>query len=177
MIMPKVSVLRIGHRVGRDPRISTHCGLAARALGADEIIYSGEHDEKLLNGINSTAERWGGSFSARFEPEWKKCILSYRKKGYTIVHMTMYGMPLQSVVKKIAKKKILVVVGGEKVPPEVYQLSDYNIAVTNQPHSEIAALAVFLHEYFQGKEKKFRGKLRIVPQERGKKVLEVKGKG
>lgn len=172
MIMPKVSVLRIGHRVGRDPRISTHCGLAARALGADEIIYSGEHDENLIDNIKGTAERWGGSFTARYEPEWKKCVAEYRKKGYIIAHLTMYGMPLQSAVKKIAKKKILVIVGGEKVPPEVYQIADYNIAVTNQPHSEVAALAVFLHECFQGKERKFRGKLRIVPQERGKKVLE-----
>ena len=63
-------------------------------------------------------------------------------------------------------------IGGEKVPGEVYGLADYNIAVTNQPHSEVAALAVFLHEYFSGKEldKKFRGRLKIVPQAAGKKI-------
>ncbi|MHC1589292.1 MAG: RNA methyltransferase, partial [Methermicoccaceae archaeon] len=31
-----------------------------------------------------------------------------------------------------------------KVPREVYELSDYNVAVGNQPHSEVAALAVML---------------------------------
>ena len=68
------------------------------------------------------------------------------------------------------------IVGSEKVPAEVYQLADYNIGITNQPHSEIAALSVFLHEYFKGKEfgKKFKkSQIKIVPQERGKKVLEI----
>jgi len=169
----KVSVLRLGHRIGRDPRISTHCALAARALGASEIIYSGENDEKMIDGINKTAQRWGGKFCARYDLEWKKCILSYKKKGYFVVHLTMYGIQAGSVMMKIRKqKKILLVVGGEKVHPEVYHLADKNIAVTNQPHSEVAALAVFLHECFLGKEHKFsKARLRIVPQEKGKKVL------
>ena len=61
------------------------------------------------------------------------------------------------------------------MPPEIYALADSNIAVSSQPHSEVAALAVFLHEYFDGKEleKKFKNaKIRVVPQERGKKVEE-----
>jgi tRNA (cytidine56-2'-O)-methyltransferase len=69
---------------------------------------------------------------------------------------------------------LLVIVGGEKVPPEAYRLADWNVAVTNQPHSEVAALAVFLHEYFQGRElrKRFeRARRRIVPQARGKKIV------
>ena len=37
-----IVVLRLGHRIGRDARISTHCGLVARALGANKIIYSGD---------------------------------------------------------------------------------------------------------------------------------------
>lgn len=166
-----ISVLRLGHRLARDPRISTHCGLVARAFGADEIIYSGEHDESLLKSIMGTAERWGGPFSARHEANWKKCILEHKKKGYKIAHLTMYGIPMEKTgIEK--KRKILVVIGGEKVPPEVYQMADYNIAVTNQPHSEVAALAVVLHEYC--KPKKFAGRIRIVPQERGKRVIEEK---
>lgn len=39
---------------------------------------------------------------------------------------------------------LLVIVGAEKVPRWVYKHVDYNISVGNQPHSEIAALAVFL---------------------------------
>ncbi|MCL2143761.1 MAG: tRNA (cytidine(56)-2'-O)-methyltransferase, partial [Methanomassiliicoccaceae archaeon] len=45
---------------------------------------------------------------------------------------------------------MLVIVGAEKVPPEVYERSDHNISVGNQPHSEIAALSIFLYEVTQG---------------------------
>ena len=67
----------------------------------------------------------------------------------------------------------MIIVGGEKVPPEVYQMADYNLQVTNQPHSEIAGLALFLHEYLGKKAhtKKFpKARLRVIPQERGKKT-------
>ena len=90
------------------------------------------------------------------------------------VHLTVYGMPLQKRIGKIRKKKnIMLIVGGEKVPPDVYQMADMNIAVTNQPHSEVASLALFLHEYFRGREldKRFPGaNIRAVPQEKGKLV-------
>jgi tRNA (cytidine56-2'-O)-methyltransferase len=51
---------------------------------------------------------------------------------------------------------------------------DYNIAVGNQPHSEVAALAILLDRIFDGKQfsRDFRGRKKIVPQERGKKVIE-----
>lgn len=171
-----IAVLRLGHRLHRDERLSTHCGLAARAFGAAEIVFSGDHDGQLLSSINSVTERWGGPFEVRYEAEWKKVIASYRKKRFTIVHLTMYGVPLQTTVRHLRKKKrLLVIVGGEKVPPELYHIADYNVAVTGQPHSEVAALSVFLHECQKGTElsKKFRNaKIRIVPQERGKKVVE-----
>jgi tRNA (cytidine56-2'-O)-methyltransferase len=67
----------------------------------------------------------------------------------------------------------MVVVGAEKVPGDVYQLADYNIAVGNQPHSEIAALALFLDWLQQGREfeKTFGdGELKIIPCEHGKSV-------
>lgn len=170
-----LTILRLGHRLGRDERISTHCGLAARALGADSIIYSGEEDKGIIETIRDISARWGGKFSASYEPSWRKAVNFHRKKKFAIVHATMYGMPLQNIIRKIRKsRKILLVIGGEKVPPEMYTMADYNVAVTNQPHSEVAAMAVFLHEYFRGKElgKKFRGKISIVPQERGKKAVE-----
>jgi len=165
-----ITVLRLGHRKKRDARLSTHCGLAARALGADAIVYSGEKDEKLLSSVKNVGKRWGGRFKASYEPNWRKVIRSF--KGAR-VHLTMYGMPVQKKIEEIRKKKsVLVIVGGEKVPGEVYKMVDYNVAVTNQPHSEVAALAVFLHEYHSGKElsKKFHGKLDIVPQEFGKRI-------
>ncbi len=168
-----ITILRLGHRPGRDARLSTHVGLTARALGADSVIMSGEHDEKLIESIKEVTKEWGGSFQVSYEKNWKKVIKNF--PGVS-VHLTMYGLPVQKKIKEIGQKKdVLVVVGGEKVPSEIYQLVDYNIAVTSQPHSEVAALAIFLHEYFKGKEldKEFSGgRIRIVPQERGKKTVE-----
>jgi tRNA (cytidine56-2'-O)-methyltransferase len=166
-----VTVLRLGHRKKRDARLSTHCGLAARALGADSIIYSGEKDCQLLESIKKVSKQWGGRFSVSYEANWRKVIRNFHG---TKVHLTMYGLPLQTKIREIRKRKrILVIIGGEKVPGEVYRAVDYNIAVTNQPHSEVAALAVFLHEYHSGREldRKFNGKLKIVPQEFGKRII------
>jgi tRNA (cytidine56-2'-O)-methyltransferase len=55
----------------------------------------------------------------------------------------------------------------------MYQLADWNVAVGNQPHSEVAALAVFLDRLFEGQEltKEFDGGLKILPSPRGKHVV------
>ena len=86
----------------------------------------------------------------------------------------MYGLQLQKEEKKLhKKKKLLIVIGSQKVEKGVYEESDANIAVTSQPHSEIAALAVALDRIQQGKElgKSFsKSKIKIVPQKSGKKV-------
>jgi len=168
----KIYVLRLGHRAGRDPRISTHCGLVARALGADGIIYTGERDGKLMESIRKVSKEWGGKFEVRYEKSWKTVMKKWKGKA---AHLTMYGMPVQKVIPEIRKEKnLLVIVGGEKVPWEVYEKADWNVSVTSQPHSEIAALAVFLDQVFRGKElgKKFpKARKKIVPQEKGKKII------
>ena len=168
-----IKVLRLGHRLGRDARISTHCGLVARAFGASGIVYSGDRDKKMMDSVRRVTGEWGGSFSAS-HGNCKKTIKDF--KG-TKVHLTVYGIPVQKKIKEIRKKRnVLVMVGGEKVPGEIYHMADYNIAVTGQPHSEIAALGVFLHEYFQGREleKRFPGaKLKVVPLDKGKKIKRI----
>lgn len=166
-----ITVLRLGHRRIRDARISTHVGLVARAFGADKIIYSGEKDKSLVDSLKKVSEKWGGKFEIDYKKNWRKVIKNFRGKK---IHLTMYGLPIQNEINKIRRNKnLLMVVGGEKVPGEVYDLVDYNVAVSNQPHSEVAALAVFLHEYFRGKElqKSFSGKFKIVPQKAGKKLI------
>ena len=60
----------------------------------------------------------------------------------------------------------MIVVGAEKVPGDVYGLADYNVAVGNQPHSEIAALALFMDKLQEGKSlmHEFKGgELKIIP--------------
>jgi tRNA (cytidine56-2'-O)-methyltransferase len=166
-------VLRLGHRLPRDERVSTHCGLVSRALGADGILFSGQEDKGLLVSIRKTTQKWGGKFQAKYVKNWKKAIKEFKEKGYYIVLLTMYGVNLPDIIEKIRRKKdILIIIGSEKVPGDVYELCDSQVAVGNQPHSEIAALGLFLDRYFQGKEleRGFQGKIKIIPQEQGKKT-------
>jgi tRNA (cytidine56-2'-O)-methyltransferase len=140
------------------------------------MIYTGQRDGKTESSVKKVAKQWGGSFQIRHSDSWKKELTKFNGVK---VHLTVYGLPFQEKMAEIQKhaKNLMIIVGGEKVPPEVYQSADYNISVTNQPHSEIAGLALFLHAYFRGNElnKKFpNAKLRVVPQERGKKTLKKK---
>jgi tRNA (cytidine56-2'-O)-methyltransferase len=165
-----ITVLRIGHRIGRDKRITTHVALVARAFGADKILID-TNDKKLEETIRSTITRFGGNFKIETGVDKKKILREY--KGVK-VHLTMYGEQIEKSIKKIDKKKdLLIIVGAEKVPPFIYELADFNISVGNQPHSEVAALAIFLDRYNKGswQAKKFNGKLEILPSNKGKKVI------
>lgn len=168
----KVWVLRLGHRRGRDPRLTTHVALTARAFGCDGVILSGEKDDSIIENIKEVVKNWGNNFEVEYEKNWRNIINNWQGKT---VHLTMYGLPIQNKIDEIKESKnILVIVGSEKVPSEVSQLADFNIAVTNQPHSEVASLAVFLDKLLDGKEleKKFKNaKIKIIPQERGKKTI------
>jgi tRNA (cytidine56-2'-O)-methyltransferase len=189
-----IAVLRLGHRLPRDERITTHVALVARAFGASSIIYSGQHDSSLESSVSSLVNQWGGSFSISYEKDFLKTISEHKKKGFVILHLTMFGIPLSELKTKIkasiktnkktsdgasenADRGIFVVVGAERVPAEVYHLADFNIAVTNQPHSEVAALAIMLDRLQAGKELersfdgRFKGKIRVEPNERGKTTI------
>jgi len=175
----KIHVLRLGHRPFRDQRITTHCSLVARAFGAEKMIYTGYKDNKLEVSISKVSTNFGGFFEIEYKKDWKKVIAEYKSNGWLVVHLTVYGLPIQSKIGKIRKMKkdIVIVIGGEKVPSEIYHLADFNISITPQPHSEVAALAIFLHEYFQGKElnKDFaKAKIRIIPTKSGKKIESTK---
>ena len=62
----------------------------------------------------------------------------------------MYGRPFNDVAETIRKKKkVLVIIGSQKVEIGVYQESDLNVSIGKQPHSEIGALAVYLDRLFE----------------------------
>jgi len=174
MVLPEIVVLRYGHRLVRDYRVTSHCCLVARAFGAKKIIISGDEDKSIRKSVEDIVKRWGGSFQVDFTESWRKTLREYKKKGFFPVHLTMYGLPMQKEVGRLReKKKVLLVIGSQKVEKEVYEQSDANIAVTGQPHSEIAALAVALDWLQQGKELglKFKGaKIKVLPLKKGKKV-------
>lgn len=174
----EVHVLRLGHRAVRDKRVTTHLALVARAFGAAKILISGTRDKGLETSIQRVVHSWGGRFSLKFVLGWSQIIKEYKDKNFKVVHLTMYGLPVQDNIERIKRSgKLVVIVGGEKVPSDVYQMADYNIAVTNQPHSEISALAVFLDRLLDGTEleKNFENAKQVVfPQAHNKQILRLK---
>lgn len=174
----RVAVLRWGHRF-RDQRVTTHVALVARAFGASEFILVDVEDQAVKTTVEKIVANWGGRFRFEMGKPWKQVIREWRSRGGVIVHLTAYGenAQLSDVVERIRAldKDIMIVVGSQKVPKEFYSpdVSDFNVAVGNQPHSEVSSLAVFLDRFFGGKElaMEFKGaKLRIIPQKHGKKM-------
>lgn len=170
-----VTVLRLGHRPERDKRITTHVCLTARALGCDRVVLD-ERDDRVVEAVQDVTRRFGGPFTIESGLPYRPLLKGFQG---TKIHLTMYGLPMPEVVPRIdPAKDILVVVGAEKVPRDVYELVDHNVAVGNQPHSEVAALALFLYA-LQGDaafSKKFHGEVEVEPSERGK-VVRPRGQG
>ena len=175
---PEVCVLRIGHRPGRDERMTSHVGLTARALGADRVVLPANAGQSRET-IADITDRFGGPFAVETTDSPHAFVRSW---DGIIVHLTMYGEPVQDVIGDVQVRReddgerLLVVVGAEKVSFDVYEAADWNVGVTNQPHSEVAALAVFLDRLYAGREleREWEGAShRVVPKGTGKLVESV----
>lgn len=167
--MPRLVVLRMGHRLVRDQRMTTHVALTARAFGANEVWVDRE-DHDLEARVADVVARFGGPFGMRTGVSPKR---SLRRWEGTVVHLTMYGEPLDETLPRIPRDRdLLLVVGSEKVPGDLFKKAGFNVAVGNQPHSEVAALAVFLDRWLQGDglKKRFEGRLQVQPSPRGKVI-------
>lgn len=174
-------VLRWGHRE-RDKRLTTHVALTARALGAAGFILADVMDENIKKGIEKVVKNWGGPFFFEMGRPWKQVVKEWKTKNGIVVHLTAYGENIQNsdVLQRIkaTKKDVLVIVGSRKVPKEFFskKISDFNVAIGNQPHSECSSLAVFLDRFFEGQELEIKfkdAKLKIVPKPHGKKVVKI----
>ena len=138
-----IEVLRIGQRILRDDRVTTHVALVARAFGASKI-YMNEVNPEIKDTIKKINNTWGGEFEIEFITNWRN-VISSKKNTSKIIHLTMYGEDINEIQKNIQEEKdVLIVVGAEKVPREAYDKADYNVSIGNQPHSEISALAILL---------------------------------
>lgn len=178
----KVVILRWGHR-HRDQRLTSHVALTARALGASGFVMADVSDPKVKETVEKVVESWGGEFYFEMDKSWKKVVRDWKEKNGLVVHLTAYGENIQTsdVMQRIreTKKDVLVIVGSQKVPGNFFSeaVSDFNVAVGNQPHSEASSLAVFLDRFFEGKSlsEDFiqNKKKKIVPQARGKRVVKV----
>lgn len=167
-----IEILRLNHRIGRDPRISTHVALTGRAFGASKIYYSGDKDSKLEESINKITDKFGGPFNIIYQEEDLNLVKEKKEKGFSIIHLTMYGKDFRTIKNKL-NKNLLIIIGGEKVEPEFYQFADYNISVTNQPISEVSALGVFLYEVNGCKNKFSNAKLKVIGSERAKLLKQL----
>ena len=175
----KLDVLRLGYRKGRDPRITTHLALVARAMGADGFLLAGDEDKEMFENLESVSERFGGSLETS-HVKGMSHLKKHVQDGGVAVHLTMYGEPFRKAIPKIRRDRpVVIVVGGAKVPGDVYKICQHNVAVGNQPHSEVAALALFMDAWFgeSASEKKFEdARLIIEGTNEGKLVHDMKDK-
>ena len=176
---PKLFVLRWGHRPQRDVRLTTHVALTARALCASGFILSDVVDSHIEETVAKITKAWGGDFYFEMGTSWKHAVKAWKLNDGIIVHLTVYGENIQTsnVMDKIKakNKNVMLLVGSQKVPGEFYsdEVSDFNVAVGNQPHSECSALAIFLDRFFKGKELAVsfkNAKIAVEPADRGKKI-------
>ena len=183
MVPHPFKVLRLGYRKGRDPRITTHLALVSRALGATDFLLAGDDDEGLFENVQSVSERFGGWMACEHVGSGMSWLKRFAREDAgdgqpgVVVHLTMYGEPYRKVIPRIRRDRpVTVVVGGAKVPSEVFEHAHYNVAVGNQPHSEVAALALFMEGWFGegGTERHFpNARLVIEPSARGKEVNDM----
>ena len=144
--------MRIGQRLVRDDRVTTHVALVSRAFGAERIFMS-EVNPEIKDTLEKINKTWGGKFEVEFINKWKSTVKKKKEENFKIVHLSMYGQNINIIQEKLRKEQnMLIVVGAEKVPREIYELADYNIGVGSQPHSEISALAILLDRIQEGKQ-------------------------
>ena len=169
-----IQILRLNHRIHRDERLTTHVALTSRAFLASKLYYSGQKDSSFEDSIKKINQKFGSSFEVEYANNPLNLIKQKQQQNYKTIHLTIYGLQFSKQLKNIKKhKNLLIIVGGAKVEPEYYKVSDYNISITSQPISEVSALAIFLHEYLQGKEltSEFKNaKTKIIPS-KDKKLI------
>lgn len=169
-----IEIVRIGQRLVRDDRVTTHVALVSRAFGAERIFMT-EINPEIKDTLEKINKTWGGDFVVEFIDKWKTIVKKKKEENFKIVHLTMYGESINDAKNNLSKEeKLLVVVGAEKVPREIYELADYNVGIGSQPHSEISALAILMDRIQEGEQfrRDFpRSKRKIIPAKKGKNVL------
>ena len=168
--------------------MTTHVGLTARALGADRVIFP-DNAGQSAETVRDITDRFGGPFAVELRDDQRAIVRNFEG---VVAHLTMYGERVQDVEGEIREavgidgpdatggastpRDLLVVVGGEKVPWALYERADFNVGVTNQPHSEVAGLAVFLDRLFEGAELDREWEdadRRVMPEATGKTVIDA----
>ncbi len=145
-----ISVLAIGKSTYP---VSLDLCLTSRALGASEITFAGQPDKKLVRQVNRLSAKWGGRFKVNYARNYREVLKQAAK--YKKVYLTMYGEPLQdkNYILRTYKNMLLIVAQADKSKDKnISKIADFNISVSSQPHCGTAAIAIFLHEYYEGRE-------------------------
>lgn len=112
-----------------------------------------------------------------FVRTYKEALKSAAK--YTKVYLTRFGEPLQA--KRYTLKtyrNILLIVTPQNEKSAIHSLADFNISVSSQPHCSAAAIAIFLHEFYDGRELAMHfenAKLKVTPKEHGIEIKQHPG--
>ena len=76
-----IEILRIGQRLVRDDRVTTHVALVARAFGASKI-YMNEVNPEIKDTLDMVNKTWGGDFEISFIDDWNE-ISEEKKKRFS----------------------------------------------------------------------------------------------
>ena len=60
MVGQEIAVLRYGHRLVRDYRVTSHCCLVARAFGAKKVIIAGDEDPSIKESVEDITKDGAG---------------------------------------------------------------------------------------------------------------------
>ncbi len=125
--------------------------LTARAFGAQSITFTTRANKKLVSYIKRTNGRWGGKFEVCFDKDWRKAI--ERSRNYEKVYLTLGGIPINKIIYRIRTyKNVMLIVTLQNDERTFEGVADFNVSITNQPHSTISSVAVFLHMFYSGRE-------------------------
>jgi tRNA (cytidine56-2'-O)-methyltransferase len=167
-----ISVLVIG---GNDYANNLNLCLTARALGASEMIFTTKKDARLVRYISGLERKWGGRFRIDFVNNYKTVLK--KAVNYKKVYLTRYGVPLHKMSYMLnTYKNIMLIVSPTSSSPKLHNIADFNISVTDQPHCSAAAIAVFLHDFYRGRELAVHfenAKYKVLPKEHGVSVEKI----
>src|SRR5271157_833132 len=146
--------------------------LVSRAFGASGLLLSSRKDSRLTKFVKLNNTKWGGSFSVDFDSDYVEVLDS--ESSYKKVYLTRYGVPLHDVIESLRTyKNLLLIISDKDALGSVSARADFNVSISGQPHSSSSAVAVFLHEFYSGRELAMHfenASYKVVPSERGVRV-------
>ena len=89
--MARIIVLRMGHRIPRDWRLTTHVCLTARAMGADGVVIADIADKEVEGKVRDVVQRFGGGFTIETGKPWKEAIRDWKDAGGTVTFASTPG--------------------------------------------------------------------------------------